>query len=462
MLPIPYCPSRARIALSEFIEQRSAQLPKTWRTRTLKARTRKDGTLVPARTEQYAVRGSILSDGAEKTAWAFIRLALKAVGEVRRVPLLAGPAEAELAEAEPTPPPVATNSEAICRTSVRGKRVAGRTVRNHLAEMKAAGIITRMQFRGRQRDYYVWINPLFLWEAGEKPAQTAEKPRFQKAAFSALQPPEGTNFPPKGVHEPIQATEIETGGVDKCAAQRGREEPAVHQATPSGYTGQPAHPVQAAQATKQGAGRAADVVEPLEAKTAPTGPQGPKTRVAQRQRSMVLEFWWAAQKELYAPLNQLFTEEQSRLACNAIYFGVYGGFPSDWPLTQQERYHEQALERLGLAAGYFARNPHKYPPMPYAEHVEGAGYFDAANQKGFVGTMAWYATHLAHRGQRALADGLRRARRELRQHALGTAPKRAQAKTTLELYRYHEERLRKLSPQALERFYQHFARPAAA
>ena len=50
----------------------------------------------------------------------------------------------------------------------------------------------------------------------------------------------------------------------------------------------------------------------------------------------------------------------------------------------------------------------------------------------------------------------------IRQHALGTAPKRAQAKTTLELYRYHEERLRKLGPQALERFYQHFVRPAAA
>jgi hypothetical protein len=458
MLPVPYCPSKARIALSEYIEQRSAQLPKTWRTRTLKARTRKDGTLVPARTEQYAVRGSILSDGAEKTAWAFIRLALKAVGEVRKVPLLLDATPA----GELTPPPVATNSEAICRTSVRGKRVAGRTVRNHLAEMKAAGIITRMQFRGRQRDYYVWINPLFLWEAGEKAAQTAEKPPFQQAAFSALQPPEGTNFPPKGVHEPSQATEIETGEVDKCIAQRGQAQPGVQQATPSGYTGQPVRPAEAAPATKQGTGGAADAVGPLEAKTPPTGPQGPKTVVAKRQRDMVLEFWWAAQRELYAPLNQLFTEEQGRLACNAIYFGVYGGFPADWPLHQQERYHEQALERLGLAAGYFARNPHKYPPMPYAEHMEGAGYFDAANTKGFVGTMAWYATHLVHRGQRALADGLRRARRELRQHALGTAPKRAQAKTTLELYRYHEERLRKLGPQALERFYQHFARPAAA
>ena len=459
MLPLPYCPSKARVALSEFIDQRSAALPKTTRTRTLKARTRKDGTVVPARTEAYQVRASILSDGAEKTAWALIRLALKAVAEVRAVPLL----QLEAASAAPlVAPPVSTNSEALCRTSVRGKRVAGRTVRNHLAEMKAAGIVTRTQFRGRQRDYQVWINPKFLWETGEKAAQRAEKPRVAKAAFSALPPPKATNFPPKGVHEPLQATEIETGQVDKLLAQRGQAPPAGSQATPSGYTGQPAPSVEAAQAPKEATGRAADTVPTLETKTAATRPLGPKTALATRQRNMVLEFWWAAQRELYAPLNQLFTEEQGRLACNAIYFGVYGGFSPDWPLHQQEKYHEQALERLGLAAGYFARNPAKYPPMPYAEHVEGAGYFDAANEKGFVGTMKWYATHLAHRGQRALADGLRRARRELRQHAQGTAPKRAQAKTTLELYRYHENKMRQLGPHALDRFYQHFARPVVA
>ena len=466
MLPIPYCFSKARIALSEYIDRRSATLPKTTRTRTLKARTLKDGTLVPARTETYAVRGSILSDGAEKTAWALIRLGLKVVAEVRSVPLLldaASPGASTGVSAAPlAPPPVSTNSEALCRTTVRGKRVAGRTVRNHLAEMKRAGIVTRVQFRGRQHDYQVWLNPQFLWENSEKPAETTQKPRFQPAAFAAVAPPKGTNFPPKGVHEPLQATEIETGQVDKLLAQRGQEEPGVQQATPSGYTGQPAHPGQAAQAPKKGTGAANDAVLPAKPVTPAVGAPGPKTRLAQRQRNMALEFWWAAQKELYAPINQLFTEEQQRLALNTIYFGVYGGFPADWPLHQQEKYHEQALERLGLAAGYFARNPHKYPPMPYAEHVEGAGYFDAANQKGFIGTMAWYKTHLAHRGQRALADGLRRARRELRQHALGTAPKRAQAKTTLELYRYHEAKMRQLGPPALERFYQHFSRPAVA
>jgi hypothetical protein len=99
--------------------------------------------------------------------------------------------------------------------------------------------------------------------------------------------------------------------------------------------------------------------------------------------------------------------------------------------------------------------------MPYAEHVAGAGYFDAANTRGFIGTLKWFATHLAHRQQRALADGLRRARRELRQHAQGTAPSGCRP-NPLELYRYHEQRLQKLGDAALERFYQHFARLVTA
>jgi hypothetical protein len=446
MLPIPYCPSKARVALSQFIEQRSAALPKTWRSRQLK-----DGV------QRYAVRGSVLSDGAEKTCWAILREALKTVLELRKVPLLnVAP------DAEPTPPPVALNSEELCRTGMRGRRVSPRTIRNHIAEGLRAGIFLRKQFRGRQRDFYVWVNPVFLWETGEKAAEMPTQAVFEKPQNSALQPPIGTNFPPKGVHELSQVTEIETGQVDKLVNESTRPAPASSQATPTGYTGLPGQAEPAVQVAKNkaGGGAAAQSTPATPTRTAP--PEGPKTALAKRQRNMLLEFWWAAQRELYAPRQQTFTEQQARLALNAIYYGVYGGFPADWPLHQQERYHEQALERIGLAAAYFARNPEKYPPTPYAEHVAGAGYFDAANQRGFAGTRAWFATHLAHRQQRAAADGLRRARRELRQHAQGSAPKRVQAKTTLELYRYHEERMRKLGTPALERFYQHFSRPVVA
>ncbi|MBH8567547.1 hypothetical protein KB206_01530 [Microvirga sp. STS02] len=284
MLPIPYCPSKARVALSEFIDERSAALPKTWRTRK-----RKDGTV-----QQYAVRGSIISDGAEKTGWALIRLALKAVAEVRSIPLLLEAAS----DAPLVPPPVSTNSEALCKTTVRGKRVAGRSVRNHIGELERAGVITRKLFRGRRHDYQVWVNPEFLWETGEKPAKMAPAASFQKAAFSPVEPPLGTNFPPKGVHEPIQATEIETGNVDKLVAQRSPAGPALNQATPSGYTGQPAQPCEAAPAPKKGSGGANDVVLGS-GTTAPVAvPHRPKTRLAERQRNMILEFWWAAQREL--------------------------------------------------------------------------------------------------------------------------------------------------------------------
>lgn len=446
MLPNPYCPSKARICLSHYLDQQGAQLPKTLRKRTLK-----DGTV-----QHYAVRGRLVSDGAEKTLWALIRLAIKEALELRKTPMLAESADAA------TPPPVAVNSEELARTSVRGLRVSGRTIRNHIAEGLQAGILLRKKFRGRQHDYYVWVNPRFLWEMPQEAEKTTLAADFQATGNGGATLPPGTNFPPKGVHEPDKATEIETGLVDKLPTVSTLTQPIQHQATHSGYTGL----LPAGEKAAPGPQTPLDAPNVPPTPSAPTAPPasapGPKTRLARRQHDMVREAWWAFQREVYGPRHMRFSEEQGRLALNAAYFGIYGGFPADWPLRYQERYHEQVLERIGLVAAYFARNPEKYPPMPYAEHVPGKGYFDKENERGFIGTMKWYQTHLMHRQQRALADALRRARRELRQHALGMAAKKVQAKTTLELFRFHEQRLRQLGPQALERFYQHFSRPVVA
>jgi hypothetical protein len=285
---------------------------------------------------------------------------------------------------------------------------------------------------------------------------------FQAAQSGVASLPPGTNFPPKGVHELGKATEIETGLVDKLPTDSTLAQPVRNQATHSGYTGL----LPAGEKGAPGPETHLDAPNAAPTPSVPAAPLvstlGPRTRLARRQHDMVREAWWAFQREVYAPRGMRFSEEQSRLALNAAYFGIYGGFPDDWPLRHQERYHEQVLERIGLVAAYFARNPEKYPPMPYAEHVAGKGYFDKENERGFIGTMRWYQTHLLHRQQRALADALRRARREMRQHALGAASKKVQAKTTLELFRFHEERLRQLGPQALERFYQHFSRPVVA
>ncbi|MDO7876014.1 hypothetical protein Q5H93_14820 [Hymenobacter sp. ASUV-10] len=431
---------------SQFIDRQSEKLHKVWRKRTLK-----DGTV-----QHYAVRPSILSDGAEKTGWALIRLAIRAVLELRKTPLLAQ----ELASGDP--PPLAVNSEELARTGVRGKRVAGRTIRNHITELLQAGILLRKKFRGRQHDYYVWVNPRFLWETPQEAEKTTPQADFQATGNGVATLPPGTNFPPKGVHEPVKATEMETGHVDKLLPVSTLAQPIQHQATHSGYTGLLPADEKAAPGPETPPDASQAAVTPSESVAPPASAPGPKTRLARRQHDMVREAWWAFQREVYGPRNMRFSEEQGRLALNAAYFGIYGGFPADWPLTYQERYHEQVLERIGLVAAYFTRNPEKYPPMPYAEHVAGKGYFDAENERGFIGTMKWYQTHLMHRQQRAMAEGLSRARREMSQHLRGVAPKKVQSKTTLELYRYHEQRMRTISPQALERFYQHFSRPVVA
>lgn len=444
MLPAPFTYSKSRLALSQHLEARSAALPPTTRTRTLK----KTGAV-----QEYEVRASIISDGAEKTGWALVRAALATVAQVRQVPALAGDYDAA------TPPPLSTNSEALCRAQNRGRRVSARTVRNHLAELEAAGVITKRKFRGRRHDFQVWINPEFLWNTAGKAAE-APVSGFQKStAYDAITPVSGTNFPPKEVHELLATEEIETGPVDKLL---GVPAQAAGQATPSGYAGLPAKPGTPARGQKKAAGGAA---APAPAPTPPAAQapaSGPKSALAQRQADMCRELWWAAQREIYGPADRRFTDEQSRKALKAIWYGVYGGFADDFHRIKWERYHEQALERIGLAAGYFRRNPEKYAPTPWAEHTPGTGYFDSANERGFQGTLAWYTTHLAHRLNRASAEGLRRARRELRQHTQGTAPKRVQAKTYLDLFRYHEDKFRRMGEQALNRFYQHFSRPVVA
>lgn len=192
---------------------------------------------------------------------------------------------------------------------------------------------------------------------------------------------------------------------------------------------------------------------------------GQKKHLPEWQQEMVRDFWAIAWRDLYHPRGQNFTPDEQRKALNAIYLGVYNGFGEHWeqlPPHAQKRYHDVALERLGLAAAYFRRNLHKYPPLPWAEYLPGAGYFDAENARGFVKTWEWHEQQRVHRMQRATAEGLRKARRVFTQHCLGKAPQRYQQKSTLDLYRFFETQFKKLGQPALHRFRLYFDTPPVA
>ncbi len=120
----------------------------------------------------------------------------------------------------------------------------------------------------------------------------------------------------------------------------------------------------------------------------------------------------------------------------------------DW-----EKFYEDKIECLDLAAAYYRKHPDKHPPLPFAEFVPGAGYFDWENTRGFRKTHDWLISRLAWREQQRQEEALRKARRELKAHAAGAAPKRQQEKGLLQVFREHEARIRSYGPNALERFY---------
>ncbi|RZK30395.1 MAG: hypothetical protein EOO63_06825 [Hymenobacter sp.] len=172
---------------------------------------------------------------------------------------------------------------------------------------------------------------------------------------------------------------------------------------------------------------------------------------------LVMQTFHYAWKRIYSSCN-FDAREQERFQ-QAIWYGVYRGFgpalsPEGW-----QRYHDQVLQRIDLAAAYFQRHSHKFAPSPYAEFVAGTGYFDAENKQGFIGTENWLAKQEANQRQRNISRALLRARRELKAHRLGLAPKRRQEMSSIQLFRYHETKIKAFGPDAVQRYYAQVANP---
>lgn len=150
---------------------------------------------------------------------------------------------------------------------------------------------------------------------------------------------------------------------------------------------------------------------------------------------------------------------EQRKALEAMWYGTYHGFGKRLTPAEWQRYHDQVLQRIDLAAAYFARHDNKFATNSFAEFMKGSGYFDAENARGFSGTEAWLARQEANNRQRNISRALLKARQQLKAHRLGMAPKRTQALTNVQLFRYHEAKIRAFGPDALQRYYDQVANP---
>jgi hypothetical protein len=441
MFHLSFTFAKALANQARLIEQARLQAAPQLRTRMV-MRRQPDGTTAKVK-EHYHVRPGIISDGAEKTLWILTKWQLKAVERYRATPaLFDGLLVDEL-------PPVATNNEELAR--VRGRRVADRTIRNHIQELLDAGFILKKQFRGTNADFYLWINPDLVWEPAQQP-KNAQTEATHIAAYLAAQ---GTNFPLIKAPELQATSEIETGPVENDAICR----EAGHSF--SGYTGQQAEGEPGHAGATDGPERGLEPKIGLGAGAAAAPATGQKTRLAERQRDMVQQAWVYALKLL--PWGRRFTAEEHRKAEDALFAGVYCGFEAAHMTARSwETYHEQVLERLEMVAAYYRKNPKQYPGTPWAEVTDGKGYFDYGNRIGFHRTLDWHARALAYRLNRRIVEALRLAHRQHRQLAQGKLPKALQHLNAWQLYRHHEAKLGKLGPDALRRYYLQFTTPATA
>lgn len=425
MLPLPYSPTAALRQLAAFLKKLKSALPAQVRTRTIKGVQ-----------QHYLVQPKACSDGARTTARLIIVYALEAVIQLRRVPLLLEPAT-DAAPEHRTPPPVATNCEALARA--RG--ISARAVRDHLNELLKIGVITRKNNRGWQANFELFLAPALVWQ--KEPPAAQKGPKTRQCA-PASPPVAATNFPPILGQDRQDTRKVEIGSVEKLVTP-----PAP--AGPGDLTGNtgpqqapapaPQRPATPRQPTKVGQGGAA------------------AAQVQAERLGWVTQAWHYAQKRLYA--GRRFSDHEQEKARQAIWYGTYGGFGLSATPAEWQRYHNEVLHRIDLVARYLERHPDKSLPSPYAEFVKGAGYFDAENTRGFAGTDAWLARAEVTNRERTITRALLKARQQLKAHRLGIAPKRVQAMTSVQLFRYHETKLRAFGPDVLQRYYAQVANPTA-
>ncbi|MGI4865425.1 MAG: hypothetical protein ACRYFZ_15995 [Janthinobacterium lividum] len=420
MLPLPNTLRSAFGKFAAYLKKLQSELPAQLRTRTVKGQL-----------QHYLVRPKALSDGAQATARLLLVYAINAVEQLRRVPLLLE-AATDQAPHQRTPPPVATNNEALARA----RNVSARAIRDHLQELLKIGFLTRKANHGWQANFELYLAPEFVWQ---QVAQNApEVPKKRSYAPAAASAP-ATKVPPFVTLEKQDKKEIEIAQVEKLVTHEcpgeltGNTGPQAH-SKPA-----PPRPATSPQATKSGQGGAAAAEQQAE------------------RLGWVTQAWHYAWKRLY-PTRHFDETEQSK-ALEAMWYGTYHGFGKRLTPAEWQRYHDQVLQRIDLAAAYFERHPNKFAPSPFAEFVKGTGYFDGENTRGFSGTEAWHARQEANNRQRNIFRALLKARQQLRNHRLGIAPKRTQALTSVQLFRYHEAKLRAYGPEALQRYYDQVANP---
>ena len=355
-------------------------------------------------------------------------------------------------------PPFLTNSERLARFR---QNVTGRTIRNHMRELKAIGLISSYKFRGSSRDYEIQLNPEVIW--GEEGRKVEPK---NEAAGVVAESTNGINFPHKQPIETHGNKDIDTGNEEKSCLygnengnNDGNKLPGLNELTDCQSPTEKPSPENG---NKGGAGAGRVVVDNSK-KVWKTQDgvwiSGENGRIydglSWKHRYLVDQFWQHAKNTVYrGKVWQRFEELE---ALEAITVGVYVPFWGQEPDDRLvRRFQEEILKSLDVADKYYQRHTDKYPGLPYSVHVQGKGYFDAENEYGFNAAKAFRKENWRENKRQAAEKTVSLALWHIAAHKKGRAPKKLQAMDFAQVVAYYQRKIEKLPANFQMDFYSRF------
>lgn len=388
----------------------------------------------------------------------------------------------------------------VCRHSLSDQRtVSEKTVYNHVSKLKALGFITNYKFRGSRHAFEVWIDPALLFQP-ERVVEATAPSVAPDVAQSSPQPPvdalnEGKNQPRKfasllpqtanftaykvTVTSENKETDTKNDRIEHSDApgkEHGnknhsnpeQQQPNLAQRRPTTAVSSEGHSDLGA----GGAGRGPECRYVDNAGGQPTNPNSAGQRAKRRltkgamdaqraagrtpeQHRAILEgylasFWRYAKQTLYP--GRAFAEWEEPVVLATIRRGVYKNFEPVLTEREWDQYQSELYKQVDLAANYYQRHPTKWIPAPYAQHREGAGYFDRENSRGFIITRTWLRENQRLYRETYVSQRISLAVRHLQLHRAGKAPKTIQNKPYIEAYRLIEARIAKYGEVAQDRF----------
>ncbi|MDI9871301.1 hypothetical protein [Flectobacillus roseus] len=332
-----------------------------------------------------------------------------------------------------------------------------RTVRTMLDTLVDMGVLTRAN-KGSKKGIEIRFTAVFLW--GES---TEERQNCRELMVVPLTPtrkkfPNNNTFG-KGTEIEItnKAGKVEKHGESVIEGQRDK------QIAPQNASNQPDLALQTSEGEKHTGGAAAENYPHSGVENGQPAPVQ-YDEWTQKCRQATMQFWGYAYQKLYS--QRSYDKETVRTILILIWKDVFHSFQHIRNEKELMAFLGRQTKKIDIAAKYYDYHPEAYLPDPHSIMVEGRGYFDKKNERGFKGLEAWLKAEEAQIKKlradwvnptefknRKIERLLQTARKDYEKLAIGTKP-RVEVSTLdmVGLQQYYGVIFGQLGEKALRRF----------